>query len=241
MFAIPFKNTAVFKHPDSYILNYISRCARLLKTYPDTSFWIPKPFADFISLFEWGSTHLNGAIFDENTACWADEVIGFLPDPTSLELGSEDIVALRELLPSWKETPIDKLCTVVISGAITREFAEEKIARFLQGKDQDWTVRYVYENDYASYDSIIGSSLCIFVGESLTKNPGSTWSRLWALPKEARVIEFQQELQIDGEFQHLSHVAGLKSWVLLLSKGPVDDVQEQIMEQLEKWWKKNGN
>lgn len=238
MFAIPFRDTSVFKSPDSYILNYLSRCARLLKIYPGTSFWIPHQFAEFITLFDWDTSQLNAAIFDENTACWADEVIGFLPDPTSLELGSEDIQALRSLLPSWKRTQIDKLCTVVISGAITREFAEEKIASFLRGKDEDWIVRYAYENDYASYDLIVGSSLCIFVGG---KNSDSAWSRLWALPSEARVIEFQQELQIDGEFQHLAHVAGFKSWVLLLSKGPVNDVQEQIIEQLEKWWKKNGN
>jgi hypothetical protein len=53
------------------------------------------------------------------------------------------------------------------------------------------------------------------------------------------VVEFQQELKIDGEFQHLAHVAGFKSWVLLLSKGSVTDVQEQIVEQLTKWFKKN--
>jgi hypothetical protein len=238
MFAIPFKNTDVFKNPDSYILNYLSRCVRLLKTYPDTSFWIPKPFAEFINLFEWDSKQLNGAIFDENTACWANEVIGFLPDPTSLELGSEDIDALRTLLPYWKQTPIEKKCTVVISGAITQKFADEKIGEFLRSKNENWTVHYVYENNYATYDSIIGSSLCIFVGD---KKENYSWTRLWALPKNTYVIEFQQELQIQGEFQHLAHVSGFKSWVLLLSKGPVNDVQEQIIEQLEKWWKKNGD
>ena len=66
------------------------------------------------------------------------------------------------------------------------------------------------------------------------------WSKLWALPIGCRVIEFQQELRIDGEFQHLAHVAGFKSWVLLLSKGTVNDVQEQIYEQLVKWFKKNS-
>jgi hypothetical protein len=53
-------------------------------------------------------------------------------------------------------------------------------------------------------------------------------------------MEFQQELQIDGECQHLAHIAGLQPWILLLSKGRRKDVQDQIMEQLEKWYKKNG-
>jgi hypothetical protein len=53
------------------------------------------------------------------------------------------------------------------------------------------------------------------------------------------VVEFQQELLIDGEFQHMAHVAGFKSWVLLLSKGSIGDVQEQLVEGLERWLKKN--
>jgi len=73
------------------------------------------------------------------------------------------------------------------------------------------------------------------------KKSSHTWSKLWALPNDCCVIEFQQELQIDGEFQHLAHVAGFKSWVLLLSKGSQTDVQEQIIEQLIKWFKKNGD
>ena len=65
MFAIPLKNTDVFKHPDTYILNYISRCARLLKLYPETSFWIPPSFADYMEYFDWGTQRLNAALFDE--------------------------------------------------------------------------------------------------------------------------------------------------------------------------------
>lgn len=240
MFTIPFKNTDIFKHPDTYILQYVSRCARLLKTNPGTSFWIPKQFADYIEYFNWSTDKLNGAYFDENTACWADEVVGFLPDPSSSELGQEDIAALRALYPSWVEKPAEKICAVVIGPNITEKFAEEQITKFLQDRSGQivdaWSVRYVYESDYASYDSLIGASLCIFVGGQKTNK---FWAKLWALPKECCVIEFQQELLIDGEFQHLAHVAGFKSWVLLLSKGSAADVQEQIMEQLEKWFKKN--
>ena len=240
MFAIPFKNTDVFKHPDTYILQYLSRCARLLKTNPGTSFWIPKQFADYIEYFDWGTEKLNGAYFDENTGVWADEVVGFLPEPAASELGQEDIVALRALYPSWVEKPAEKICAVVIGPNITEKFVDEQISKFLQNQSGQvldaWSIRYVYESDYASYDSLIGASLCIFVGGQKANN---FWAKLWALPKECCVIEFQQELLIDGEFQHLAHVAGFKSWVLLLSKGSAVDVQEQIMEQLEKWFKKN--
>jgi hypothetical protein len=236
MFAIPFKNTDIFHHPDTYILNYLSRCARLLKMYPGTSFWIPPQFADYLEYFDWGVEKLDAALFDENTACYADEIIGFLPSPSSLELGQEDIQALRSLYPSWVEKPTEKICSVVIGSQITQKFAEEQITKFLQNRSEEWSIRYVLESDYASYDALLGASLCIFIGGQKTQN---FWSKLWALPKDCCVIEFQQELKIDGEFQHLAHISGFKSWVLLLSKGTVQDVQEQIIEQLTKWFNKN--
>ena len=234
MFAIPFKNTDVFKHPDTYILNYLSRYARLIKSHPGTSFWIPYNFMEYLEYFEWSNQELSYVIFDENTACYAEEVVGFLPGP--LELGIEDIQALRELYPSWVEKPCGKVCSVVIGSWLTQAFAEEEITQFLRDKelDEDWTIRFVSESDCASYDSLIGASLCILVG-----GEAKTWTKLWSLPKGCCVIEFQQELNISGEFQHLAHVAGFKSWVLLLSKGSVKDVQEQIVEQLQKWFNKN--
>lgn len=238
MLAIPFENTDVFKHPDVYILNYLSRCARLLQQYQNASFWIPKSFTEYLEYFNWGKETLNGVYFDENTACWADEVVGFLPSPAASELGSEDISALRGLLSNWVSNPCEKVCAIVVSGALDRKLIEERLVGFLQGLDENWTIRYVLESDYASYDTLLGASLCIFCGGQKT---ATNWSKLWALPVGCCVIEFQQELQISGEFQHLAHVAGFKSWVLLLSKGSVADVQEQIMDQLGRWFKKNGD
>jgi hypothetical protein len=205
-----------------------------LTQYPGTSFWVPPSFSEFLEYFDWTGRKVGkGAFFDENTAVWADEVIGLLPGPSGAELGAEDISTLRETLPSWIEKPCGKLCSIVLGQQITQQFAEEKIAGLLS---DDWTIRYIRESDYASYDGLLGATLCIFIGGQKTE---PSWAKLWALPKECCVIEFQQELQIDGEFQHLAHVAGFKSWVLLLAKGSVEDVQEQIMEQLGRWFKKN--
>ena len=236
MFAIPYMNTYIFKHPDTYILNYLSRVARLLKLYPGASFWIPPKFIEYLEYFEWNDQKINVAYFDENTACYADEVVGFLPGPASLELGLEDIQALRSLYPYWLDKPTSKICSIVLGRQITQTFAEEKLSEILQGLDNEWIIRYVRESEYASYDSLLGTSLCIFIGGSKTQH---IWSKLWALPKDCCVIEFQQELHIDGEFQHLAHIAGFKSWVLLLSKGDQEDIQEQIVEGLKKWFKKN--
>lgn len=236
MIAIPFKSVDIFKHPDTYVLNYIARCARLLRLHPDATFWVPPSMRDYLEYFEWINGKPNTVLFDENTGCYANEVIGFLPSPAASELGAEDIDALRELYPSWIEKPSEKICSIVLGQQITEAFVEEQVRPFLLGLDEEWTIRYVRESEYVSYDSLLGSSLCIFIGGAKHQR---FWSKLWALPKECCVIEFQQELQIDGEFQHLAHIAGFKSWVLLLSKGSLVDVQEQIMDGLQRWFKKN--
>jgi hypothetical protein len=112
----------------------------------------------------------------------------------------------------------------------------ERLTAFLKRDDPDWVIHIVSDRNPGSYDSIVGASLCIVLGGPQTH---TKWARLWALPTDACVVEFQQELAVDGELQHLCHVSDLKSWVLLLAKGSVSDVQDQIMEQFEKWYKKN--
>jgi hypothetical protein len=235
MFAIPFLTTDVFSHPDTYLLNYVSRCARLLSSYPNTSFWIPKQYSEIMDVFNWKETQLQGVYFDEQTACWADEVVGYLPSPSSLELGKEDITALRTLLPSWMNQPTGKVCTIITDNIITSDFVE-KVGTFLLSKVKGWSIRVVSSEEHGSYNSLLGSSLCIFMGGKKTQ---TKWAKLWTLPKECCVVEFQQELLMDGEFQHVAHVSELKSWILLLSKGNQSDVQDQILTQLEKWFKKN--
>jgi hypothetical protein len=181
---------------------------------------------------------VKGVVFDESRACWADEVVGYLPSPATTEISKEDVACLREALGDWVSAPVPKICTVVLGGAITEEFAKERVTAFLKEQNDTWIVFYVRPEDVGFYDDLFGASLCIFIGGKKTEE---TWSKLWALPEGCRVIEFQQELHIDGEFQHLAHVAGFKSWVLLLSKGSTADVQEQIMEQMARWFKKNGD
>jgi hypothetical protein len=236
MFAIPFADNNVFLNPDTYILQYLSRCTRLLRNYPGTSFWIPMQFQSYLDTFTWDTALISGLErmqFDENTACWAEEVVGFVP--SALEFGREDMSALRGILPAWSDKATGLICVVVVDHkVITHEFAD-KISAFFLKKDE-WTIRITDVNHYAKYDDFIGASLCIFAGGKKCEN---VWAKLWALPRSCCVIEFQQELRMDGEFQHMAHVCDFKSWVLLLSKGTTQDVHEQIMKGIEKWYSKN--
>lgn len=238
MIAVPFINTAVFQHPDTYILHYFSRCMRLRKElYPDASFWICKPILPYLTYFDCDMSSWDGPIFDEQTACWSEEVVGFLPGQSSSELGKEDIACLRNMLSSWKKDPVETVYTVVLDDIITSEFVYERLVPFFLEKNEEYTVRVVTKDDFASYDAFIGSALCIMQGGPDQKEK---WAKIWALPESACLVEFQQELQMDGECQHVAHVSGLRPWILLLSKGRKKDVQDQIMDQLEKWYKRNS-
>ena len=236
MIAVPFKDCSVFKHPDTYLLNYISKVKRILTVYPDASFWLPKEFENSLRPFHWEFASLSPVEFDEYTATWADEVVGLLPGPESLELGKEDIEALRQMLPTWKADPSPRVCAFIIDNTITEAFIKQNIIPTLCDHSADWVIRYIPESDVGSHSALQSVSLCVFIG---SEQSAYKWSRLWALPKECCVVEFQQELQVYGEFQHMAHVAELKSWVLLLSKGSVEDVQDQVATQFKKWMKKN--
>jgi hypothetical protein len=235
MFAIPFPNNDVFQHPDVYVLQYFSRYLRLSSHFSDTSFWFPSSFSSTMESLEWKVDESLTLPFDESTACWSDQVIGFVPSPSSLELGREDITSLRSILPTWLSIPSGKICTIVSDNYFNNKLVE-KISELLLGEDEEWSVRVVSSNEVGNWNILNGSSLCIFLGG---KNKQTKWSKLWALPKDCCVIEFQQELDIDGEFQHLAHISDFKSWIMLLSKGSITDVQEQILTQFQKWWKKN--
>jgi len=240
MLAIPFKDTSVFTNPDRYVLQYLSRCKRLLGIHPDASFWLPSGWEEPLAALNWNMEEQKPLPFDELTAAWADEVVGYLPGPAVAELGKEDITLLRDMLPAWRPRPMvdPHICVVVMDEWMTESFVKEHIIRALCTKNEDWVIRYVHAEDHGTYGPLVGASLCLFVGGEGAA-AAVKWARLWALPKECCVVEFQQELEMDGEFQHLAHVCEFKSWVLLLARGEVADVQEQIATQMEKWIKKN--
>jgi len=242
MLALPFADTAVFRHPNVYVLQYLSRALRLWAEHPyakDASFWLPRECGVSLSLLL-GDRARRGIPWNDENACWAETVVGGLPGPLALELGKEEITALRTWLPTWEPQVRGMVCTVLLNEAagVTRSFVQQRIAPWLQRHDRACKVRSVNGTDsitHGSYSAMQGTALCLFLGGV------DVWAPIWALPKEACVVEFQQELKLQGESQHVAHMAELLSWVLLLAKGDVEDVQDQIMEQLEKWYRRSAH
>lgn len=242
MLALPFADTSVFRHPNVYVLQYLSRALRLWEEHPfakEASFWLPRECSFLLSTLL-GDRARRGIPWREDTACWAQTIVGGLPGPLALELGKEEITALRTWLPSWEPQVRGMVCTVLLNetAGVTRSFVQQQIAPWLQRQDPTWQVRAVNGADsitHGSYSAMQGTALCIFFGGA------EVWAPIWALPKGACVVEFQQELKLQGESQHVAHMAELISWVLLLAKGNIGDVQDQIMEQLEKWYRRSAH
>jgi len=230
MLAIPIADTRIFQHPATYITYYLSRVMRLLLSHPDASYWVPTALKPYIP--KQLGAHLP---FEENTACWASEVVGYLPGPASSELGREDVALLRSHY-SWITYPARKTCVVILDDVLTEAAFTAHLLPSLLLQSKGWTIRFVRPTDYGVYDAFMGCSLCIMYG--LPENAMA--ASIWALPKECCLVEFQQELLLSGETQHLAHVSDLKSWVLLLAKGSVTDVQEQMGKQFAKWMKKSA-
>lgn len=235
MIAIPFSNCSVFQNPDRYVLEYISRASRLLRIYPQASYMYPLAFHKYLTDLKWTLGSGNRVPFYEDSACWAEEVVGFLPGP--MELGQEDVAELRDRLANYSMvTTVNKdgkktLCIVYDPVIFVSEFVTALHTKLFS----EYELHTVSENDFCVYDAVIGASICIFLGG---KNTETRWAKLWALPADCKVIEFQQELQLDGEFQHLAHVCGYTPYLLMLSKGTVEDVQEQVIIGLEKCQRK---
>ena len=157
-------------------------------------------------------------------------MVGYLPGPSVAELGREDIMMLREHCRGWLPSPLEgkegRSCIVVGDELLTEAWIQE-LRHILP---ESWNVQ-----GPVNHEAWFGASLCIVVSGPNT----AKWSPVWRLPKNAVVLEFQQELSISGECQHVAHVADLSSWVMLLSKGSTEDVQSDILTGIRTWWGKN--
>lgn len=244
MAVIPFSGVDVFTQWYRYVLYYLSRYLRLRSMEPEKNlgFWMPHPLAQGRHLKEWKQSRqwLSNAVnWKEDTpqACWANEAVGFLPSPSLGELGREDISILRDHHPSWVSTPSSlphRKCIIVGDTILTESYCQ----RLREILPNTWQMEWVEMNDIHLEKKWIGASMVIVVGGPMTHEK---WTPLWLLPKNAVLLEFQPELTVDGECQHVCHVADIASWIFLLSKGSITQQQTAIADDLEKWWKKHGS
>jgi hypothetical protein len=237
MLAIPSMDGSLFEHPDEYLMYYLSRCMRLRKQYPQSSFWVPPSFLPWLRTLCPAIDFSTTLPYDSAEGVWANRVVGYLPGPLTQEVGRDDLLALQEACSSWwSPQRVHYRCVVMEDEEVfTRDWVAQYLIPFLHSQDSRWVVQTIRKTDsIQAYASMMGATLCLFYH---AKSDSAAGTKLWALPPRATVIEFQQELGLSGTSQHLAHIAELSSWILLLSKGTRFVVQDQVLIQLKRWWK----
>lgn len=249
MAAIPLADAEqVFGNEEVYTLFYGARYLRLRSMAPDAplGFWAPSSHPvgsggwsggeeTWIGVERW----LTDAIpWEKGTACWAKEVVGFLPGPSTAELGREDVEILRAHRRGWLKAPVVqegvRRCVLLGDEVLTKEC----VSRVAEVLGSGWTVEWQEQEQGQGQgqDRLFGASLCLLVGGPDTQ---AKWAPIWRLPKGAALLEFQQELAVDGECQHVAHVSDLNSWIFLLAKGSVGDIQADLLAAVKGWWEKH--
>ena len=236
MIAIPLKNSAaIFQNVDTYCLNYLSRALRICREYPGYSFYAPYLFENTINKFKWDMTGTMYAVpWSEDNIVFSDNVIASMPGNN--EISMEDINSLRMMYPTWKKMPdtAPKKCVIQYSSeqdCIMSQGFSKKLGELL---GNDWNIILLEETmtgENGAYDEMTGASLYIL----FNKPDSSYWNKIWALPEHAVVLEFQNELAVDGSMQHVTAAAKLNAWIFLLHKALSITVQEDIIKIFQKW------
>lgn len=226
--AIPCTNA--FVNVDLYCLHYLSYVIQIFQQLESvTGMYVSEAFMPVLQSFilKRGYAGPIPAIPWNPSGCsYAKEVVGFLPE--TAELSTNEIRALRYAWPEYKAER-SKTCVVLIDDILTAEFVEGSVKSLLP---EGWSVTCIRRND-SGIDvlrQITGAGLCVLY--NLPKVEGE-WAKLWALPKDCPVIEFQNELKVEGGFQHFAATAELNCWLVPLHKGPVTDSQKQILDQFK--------
>lgn len=237
-FAIPVNKMDIFINIDKFMLYYMSKAYQLMKYCTDGHIWLPKHNTNTVSSFNNGNTKICALSWTPNATAYADRMVGYLPHTS--EICKEDIDALRGAWPTWNANSVPRTCVVLVNNG-----GDTKLSPFIAGVTVDgvkgvlgpeWTVDALDMNASGidAYSALAGKELCIFFGgEKLD----SIWPKLWALPSNGSVLEFQNELKINGEFQHMAAAAGLDSQIITLHKGDDADMRGQALKGLGEWVK----
>jgi hypothetical protein len=238
MLAIPCTSVARMMNVDLYCLYYLSYAVQMYNQLPEgerpSIFVMPDAVTTLQGfVLKQGATGpLPAVIWSPTGLVYAQNIVGFIPEVC--ELSVNEIRALRGSWSEWRPMSGTK-CVVLVDEWLTPEFVENSIKPLLPA---GWTVEQVLRTNYGleAYRQLAGAGLCILY--NLPKQE-EQYAKLWTLPIGCPVLEFQNELKVDGGCQHLAAVAELSSWLFPLHKGTPVETREQILTQLKEWLLKN--
>jgi hypothetical protein len=226
--AIPTGKPNIYKNIDIYLLFYLARALFILSEYPDYNIFMPQAIQDELDNL---SLHKIKTIpYIQNQSYYADNIVGYAPE--ILEVGREDIEHLRKVYPEWKESAADKTCIILTDEETPiNSIFVSKIQEML---GSEWKVDMinVSKTGFEVYKQLTGKKLCIVFGGPNTEH---VWTKLWSLPKRAKVIEFQNELKTNGECQHMLSACNYDNWIITLHKGTQEEMTGQAVKHFQKW------
>jgi hypothetical protein len=222
--------TNAFANMDLYCLHYLSYVIQIFQQLESVAgMYVNEAFMPVLQTFvlkKGYSGPIPAITWNPQGASYAKEVVGFLPE--TAELSTNEIRALREAWPEYREAR-SKTCVALIDDILTPEFIDGQFKGLLP---EGWSLTCI-SRKASGLDvlrQITGAGLCILY--NLPK-VDAEWAKLWALPKGCPVVEFQNELKVEGGFQHFAAAAELNCWLAPLHKGPVSDSQKQILDQFK--------
>lgn len=218
------------KTPESFLLYYISRILQLKKEVGFGEFWSPNSerIVDSLQIFNWGSNRDVPVLpMTPNGQVWTDETYEYAT--SDLLLHQEDIDALREFVqPRWKPSVDADERWVVVAN----DFCDPEWVNLLENKFPDKTFQCIYSGRTSAsriVERLEGAAGLLFFGGPSAED---RWGWNWLLPKGARVIEIQNEMDPDGYGVHMSGACGLHHTILTVPRGKASFQREESIRQI---------
>jgi len=231
MLAIPCTTLARYMNVDLYCLYYLSYALQIYRLLPADQA-IPSLYLYPLSIptlqsFTVRSGQIPAVQWNPGVCTYAKDIYGFIPE--ICEVSTTEIDALRSSFPLWQPVGGTK-CVVLVDELLTPEFVRDSLEPLLPG----WTVEQVLRmsTGLEAYRQIVGAGLCLLF--NLPKQE-EHWAKLWTLPVGCPTLEFQNELKVEGGFQHLAAAASLAPYCIPLHKGTPIEMREQLLTQFKQW------
>jgi hypothetical protein len=232
---VPCPTTAHMMNVDLYCLHYLAYVIQIyaqLGEGPVPSLFVTQQLVPTIQTFVL-KEGIKGAVpaiaWSPTVSVYAKEIVGLLPDV--LELSTNEIQALRSAWPEWK-TERESKCVVLVDEILTPEFVDTVMAPLLP---VGWTVQQVLRTQQGleAYRLVAGAGLVVLY--NLPKQEAE-WAKVWAVPKGCPVLEFQNELKVEGGCQQLLAAMESPAWLFPLYKGSHQETRDQIQRHLKDWF-----
>ncbi len=220
------------KTPEKYMVNYLTNILMMRELAEGQGeFWSPRDraFLDVLQLFNWGRKEVPVLPRDEQIQVWCKKAYLMLPRDDDF-ISAEQVMALRKHLRfgGWM-SEIDEEKKRIILFADDKYCTNSFINDF-EDSNPDKNIEVIYPGRTTS--EVIALKMR-GASQVICSSSIQCWSWLWLLPKNAKVVEIQNEMEPSGDCLQMASACGLQHRFIIAPKGSMSAaVQKQILEQI---------